>query len=396
MAQPRSVVAAFAAPVQFFVLNVTGAGNGQGTVTSSPSGITRALSAGMGTGTCAASFGQGQGVTLHATPSPGQAFAGWSGACSGSGTCTVTMSQARAVTASFSAATQQYVVGVLGAGSGQGTVVSSPAGLNCSINAGSTSGTCSAFFSSGQMVTLSAVPVSGHVFAGWSGTVHGLGACQLVVDQGKVVTAAFTAPAQAPLLSVTASGAGSGRVTSAPGGIDCTMTAGTTAGTCQAAFGQGGTVSLTAVPVAGHTFAGWSGACSGTGACSVIMMGNRQVGAGFTPPTACTPELVTAPSETATDVNLGANGPTWTFQTTGFVQNTASCSMAWSASSNQSWLSVSPSSGTVAGNAWVPITITVNLTNLQAGVTYSGTLTFVAPGASGSPSTYTYRLTVHP
>src|SRR5215469_5458993 len=61
-------------------------------------------------------------------------------------------------------------------------------------------------------------------------------------------------------LSVTANG--SGTVTSSPTGINCGLT-------CTASFAAGTTVALTATPGRGSIFVGWSGACSGTGPCTV-------------------------------------------------------------------------------------------------------------------------------
>src|SRR5262249_49899055 len=77
-------------------------------------------------------------------------------------------------------------------------------------------------------------------------------------------------------LSVSKAGSGSGTVTSSPGGIDC-------GSTCSAQFAQGTSVSLTAAAGANSTFAGWSGACSGTGACSVVMDSDKSVTATFSP-----------------------------------------------------------------------------------------------------------------
>jgi hypothetical protein len=57
-------------------------------------------------------------------------------------------------------------------------------------------------------------------------------------------------------------GAGSGTITSAPGGIEC-------GATCENMFPQGTSVSLNAAAAPGSAFAGWSGACSGTGPCSI-------------------------------------------------------------------------------------------------------------------------------
>lgn len=75
-------------------------------------------------------------------------------------------------------------------------------------------------------------------------------------------------------LTVSRTGAGSGKVTSAPSGIDC-------GSTCTASFPQGTVVSLTAQPEPLSLFAGWSGACSGTGACSVTMDAAKTVSARF-------------------------------------------------------------------------------------------------------------------
>ena len=74
-------------------------------------------------------------------------------------------------------------------------------------------------------------------------------------------------------LTVTKTGSGTGTVTSTPGGISC-------GSTCSAPFGIV-PVTLTATAAAGSTFAGWSGACSGTGTCSVAMGSDRAVTARF-------------------------------------------------------------------------------------------------------------------
>ncbi len=65
--------------------------------------------------------------------------------------------------------------------------------------------------------------------------------------------------------------------------------------------------------------------------------------------------------------------------------------LSWTASSNQSWLTVSPSSGT--GNA--TLTASVNVSGLTAG-SYSATITVTDAGASNSPQTVAVTLTVNP
>lgn len=74
-------------------------------------------------------------------------------------------------------------------------------------------------------------------------------------------------------LAYTFSGTGYGSVNSAPSGISCT---GTTGSACAVTnFAGGATVALSASANASSalnsTFSSWSGACSGTGGCSVIM-----------------------------------------------------------------------------------------------------------------------------
>lgn len=79
-------------------------------------------------------------------------------------------------------------------------------------------------------------------------------------------------PPNGHTLTVVGDGDGNGAVTSNPEGIDCTITAGATSGTCSREFDQGMSVTLTASPGTGSGFTGWSGdRCTGTGVCSVTI-----------------------------------------------------------------------------------------------------------------------------
>ena len=239
-------------------LTVSKAGTGSGTVASSPSGIN------CGTA-CSASYPNGTSVTLTAAAASGSTFAGWSGACSGTTTCTVSMTQARAVTATFNGSAQPTLT-VTRAGSGTGAVTSNPSGINCGS-------TCTANFANGTPVTLTALPASNSTFAGWSGACSGTATCTVSMTQARSVTATFNASATFAL-TVSKAGTGSGTVTSSPAGINC----GTT---CSANFGGNASVALSATPATGSTFAGWSGACTGTGSCTVTMNQARSVTATF-------------------------------------------------------------------------------------------------------------------
>ena len=50
---------------------------------------------------------------------------------------------------------------------------------------------------------------------------------------------------------------------------------------CQETFDHGASVTLTATPDASATFTGWSGACTGAGACQVTLEGAKSVTATF-------------------------------------------------------------------------------------------------------------------
>jgi len=80
------------------------------------------------------------------------------------------------------------------------------------------------------------------------------------------------------LLTVNTAGTGSGTVTSVPVAISCLSNS--LAG-CLAPVDQGQTVTLAQTTGAGSQFIGWSGDCTGTGVCSVIMNAARSVTATF-------------------------------------------------------------------------------------------------------------------
>lgn len=235
-------------------LSVTLAGNGSGSVSSTPTGLN------CSSGTCAANFNQGTSVTLTAAPSAGSIFVGWSGACSGTASAAVTMSSAQSCTATFAPAAKTITVGFTGPGAG--TVTSSPAGLACS----SSSGTCSASYAPGTQLVLTAMPAAGSAATLWLG-------CG--VWAGPSLTLTVTADATCMVhfalvrtLTMRLGGDGRGTVTSNPVGLACT---GAQGAVCSASFNQGTAVALTAVPASGSEFAGWSGACSATALRSITI-----------------------------------------------------------------------------------------------------------------------------
>jgi hypothetical protein len=249
MTQARSVTATFT--LNSYALSVTKAGTGTGTVTGGD------IACGA---TCSATFVSATTVTLTAAADASSTFTGWSGACSGTGSCTVSMTQTRAVTATF--AVRSFALSVTKNGTGTGIVTGS--GVDCGA-------TCSASYNYGTDVTLSAASDASSVFTGWTGACSGTTPCTVDMTQARSVAATFTLRAFA--LTVAKSGTGAGAVTG--GAIDC-------GATCNATLNYGATVTLSVTPDAGSTFAGWSGACSGTDTCTVTMTQARSVSAGFT------------------------------------------------------------------------------------------------------------------
>ncbi|HWF32704.1 MAG TPA: hypothetical protein VG188_09120 [Solirubrobacteraceae bacterium] len=244
-------------------LTVERTGTGSGTVTSSPTGIDCGE-------TCSAEFEEGAEVTLSATPAAGSTFAGWSGACSGTGECKVTIAEAQQVKAEFALA-PSFSVSLESIGEGSGTVTSAPAGIDCGSE-------CSAEFSEGEKVTLTAAPASGSKFVEWSGEECAgstEAACEFTVPSHAVaVKAEFGQSTTVPLRVVKY---GQGTVVSSPSGIDC-------AGGCftESAELEPGSVTLTETPAAGYEFAGWIG-CKATAptTCEVALSTPTEVMATF-------------------------------------------------------------------------------------------------------------------
>ena len=211
-----------------------------------------------------ADFPLGKTVSLTAAVDDGSVFTGWDGDCGdpGAAVCEVVMNDAKNVRATFDrvgAATFDLVV----TKNGGGTVTGDPAGIICGSD-------CRETYAENSIVTLSAEPDAGSEFAGWDGDCTGTGACRVTMSATRTVTATFT---EQPQLSVSLAGAGS--VTSSPAGINCPAT-------CAADFAAGTVVSLRATPAAGSSFAGWGGACTGTGACSLTLTADTSVTASFT------------------------------------------------------------------------------------------------------------------
>jgi hypothetical protein len=180
---------------------------------------------------------------------------------------------------------------------GNGRITTSPSGIDCLLTGLTKSGTCAHVFSwpasqgARLVVTFTVKPAPGSFIAGGSGTISQ----RVYLDRGTTVTFSMPLLLSRHDLSVTRTGAGTGRVVSSPSGIDC-------GGACTATFDYGSNVRLTATPAAGAVFRAWSGACAGQGrACTLKVTAATSTNAVFEvapPPTTTT--TPTTPTTTAT------------------------------------------------------------------------------------------------
>ncbi len=182
-------------------------------------------------------------------------------------------------------------------------------------------------------------------------------------------------------LTVSKIGDGSGAVTSSPSGINC-------GSDCSELYDEGTGVKLTATADSGSTFDGWSGACSGTGSCSVSMTKDTTVTATFTKDTVpCTHTI------SPTGNSFSASGGTGSVSV---ISSDSTCS--WTASvsgASAGWLSIT-SGSSATGNGTVSYKVAENTdTGTRTGtITIAGhKFTVTQEGACGftlSPTSQTF------
>jgi hypothetical protein len=261
-----------AAAAAEFTLEVESAGSGEGTVGC-------VVNAGP-LEECEAEYEEGTEVMLLAEPEEGSEFTGFSAgtgsasACSAS-PCTFTIEADSSVTATFDL--EEFELTVETEGSGEGLV-------ECQVEGGSYEA-CpeSETYAYGTEVILFAEPEEGSEFVEWGGDCTGVEAeCALTIEEPLGVSATFE-PEPPFALTIETSGTGSGEV-------ECEVEGGE-AEECEAEYEEGTEVALVPLEDPGSEFTGWSGDCTGSGACELTMDEDKEVTATFDEEEVPTPEF---------------------------------------------------------------------------------------------------------
>jgi hypothetical protein len=198
----------------------------------------------------ASTYDSNMTVQLTAFPSGGYHFVSWSGDVTGSSNpIPILMDGNKNVTAAFAPTTvSTYSLNIISA---NGTVTKVPD---------------QSVYDSNATVQLTALPASGYHFLSWSGDVSGFSnPISILMDGDKNITANYAVnPITQFSLNIHAS---NGSVTKTPD---------------QSAYDSNATVHLTAVPLSGYRFDGWSGDIAGSGnPDSIIMNADKNVTASF-------------------------------------------------------------------------------------------------------------------
>ena len=225
---------------------ITGPDNATPTLVSLPSGIASAVQV---------AAGDGQSLVIGS---------GTSGGSGGSGPVTLTIDTS---------------------GTGTGSVYGSD---DCAKPTSATP-SCAELFPSGTVITLDDTTTGSTKFVGWESlppvaSCFGSGICTFTLTADTTVTGVFEPP---QVLTTTVVGDGQDSVETSNyslllhRGLRCEKALNQNSKSCTISYSYGTEETLTALPAAGSKFVGWSGACAGTGTCTVLMDRAQDVTASF-------------------------------------------------------------------------------------------------------------------
>jgi len=214
--------------------------------------------------------GPGSPPIAEQSPSPTASSTG-SPTASSTGSPTATSSGAATPAGSSTPIAETYTLTVIMSGASNGAVRSVPAGIDCPAVS------CSASFPAGTVVELTPlaeIPPAGYetIFTGWGAACAEPG-CVIIMNSSKSVSATFALRPLMVVLTVTLTGEPDAfSVSTAPTReeSDFVCVSGPFP-TCSMSYPYGTVITLYALVRPDSTFAGWGGACSGTGVCTFTL-----------------------------------------------------------------------------------------------------------------------------
>ena len=145
---------------------------------------------------------------------------------------------------------------------------------------------------SGTQATPQATPNTGWTFSNWTGACGGTGVCTIAMNSNQSVFANFKLISNVFSLTTGASPSAGGTVS--PSG--------------STTYTEGTSVTVTATAADTYTLREWSGACSGSGTCTVTMDANRSVTANFDGETSVAQYTLTTAASTSLGGSVSPSG----------------------------------------------------------------------------------------
>ena len=290
---PKQVTATFAPRRAVLTVIVQSVSHGNGYIgvvgpPNTPPGFCEAVV--DGTQTCTFPYAVGAQVVLGATTANGSHFAGYGFPCGPQPECFLNVNQDMEITATFGGASQLSItvssfdggVGVIRGTTSDGQF------LICPPGPGDPPQTCTFDVAGGVSVQLEALSEGETGFIGWTGgPCAGTDPfCSFTMGENTAVTGAFQGGVRKQLDVITASSDNARGQVALSDGNFCPVIPSNVPNTqgCTIFYNPGTVLSMTAQPDPGTVFLGWSGACTGTGACTVTMDQARQVTGTFRGP----------------------------------------------------------------------------------------------------------------
>lgn len=270
---PLTVTANFS--VSQYLLTLTLSGTGAGSVVSSD-GMTCTSSLTNTSAVCTKMVEIGTTVSLNVNPTLESVFDSYSGDCTGKSPCSFQMTAQRAVSATFTR--RQVLVTAQLSGTGGGTVTADGVAI-CAMPLASRNALCTTMVNYGATVVFAGNPGFESTFDKFGGDCPGGASCSLTVVTPTMVTAVFTR--RQVMLTIAMAGTGAGSV-SVDGSVACAITLGQNTVTCTRMVDVGATLELIGAAAVSSQFGGFTGDCTGTAKCSLLILAARTVTAGFT------------------------------------------------------------------------------------------------------------------